>query len=379
MTKVKVFYTLVGWILTSGVGYSDITSPRSVLELEQSADLIIVGQGTADIQAGVPAANLVLQVSRVLKGDQSIVGSVLSVTWTPHVGGLVALVGMREGSAVNGLWFLQGSSETWSLMPVLQGAASLSDTCYPVPSGPITGIYSYGATASLADKIVSELAAAVEANNGYNTQLTALNYLMDQLDSPISRVFYQHMSTSPIVQHRVVGLSGLIRAGDLSALTSSASAAQEFEGYPLEDGILLNSIQYEFRTTDATSVAVLGQISVDSATPSLVFREAAAHALASIHTIDALPYLATLLADPDVKLRVEGIGGLGAFANGLQVQTTANTPSLAGLQLSASSPYRTSATIANFAQGEQAIELNEAAYLTFWRTWWSDHRASLGY
>jgi hypothetical protein len=76
---------------------------------------------------------------------------------------------------------------------------------------------------------------------------------------------------------------------------------------------------------------------------------------------------------------VDAIGGMGAFANGLPVQTTAGVASLAFLQVPASAPYKTAETMANFAMGSTAIETNEASYLSFWNGWWSSNRASLGF
>jgi len=151
-----------------------------------------------------------------------------------------------------------------------------------------------------------------------------------------------------------------------------------FGAYPLESGILRQSVRDDFRAADAPSIAALGQSAVGSANPA-TFRQAAAHALAAIHTIQTLPYLSTLLNDMDADLRVEAIRGLGAFANGLPVQTAARVPSLAYLQLPPSAPFRTTDTLANFALGSNAIQRDEAAYLSFWKQWWTEQRTALGF
>jgi hypothetical protein len=203
--------------------------------------------------------------------------------------------------------------------------------------------------------------------------------LLDQLQSPVVTVHYQRMSISPSTQQRILGLSGLIRSGSAAALASAAQAAPTLASYPTENGILLLSIRDHFRATDANSIAVAGQAAADTTNPSLPFRQAAAHALAAIHTAAALPYLDALLEDPDFNLRVEAIGGIGAFANGLPVQTSAGVPSLAYLQFPATAPYKTADTVANFALGTQAIAKKEASYLSFWRDWWLQNRAKLGY
>jgi len=176
-----------------------------------------------------------------------------------------------------------------------------------------------------------------------------------------------------------MGLSGLIRAGVGAALASATQGESTFAGYPIENGVLLQSVRDFFRATDPGSIAALGQAATDSTNPNLPFRRAAAHALAGIHTISTLPYLATLLDDADALLRTEGIGGIGSFANGLPIQTAAGVPGLAHLQLPASAPYRTPATVANFALGPQAIQSNESTYLSFWQQWWLQNKAALGY
>jgi hypothetical protein len=88
--------------------------------------------------------------------------------------------------------------------------------------------------------------------------------------------------------------------------------------------------------------------------------------------------LAALLDDPDANLRVEAVGGMGAFANGLAVQTLAGAPGLTYLQLPASAPYQTPDTIAHLAFGPQAIMARETYYVSFWKNWWTQYGAMVG-
>ncbi len=362
--------------------HAGLVAPRSLVELEQHADLIVVGSATATISMGSQRAMFPLQVSRVLKGDSTLTGTFITVQWTSADGLLSSMIA-PSGSTIpfsgTGLWFLQHLSSGWLLLPVMSGGIRLDDCYFPVPAGPIPAAYSYSPTASLSDKITSELAAALEANHPNSLPLDFLNYSLDALGSPVAATLYQRLSASASVSQRLMGLSGLIREGSASALSAAAALASQFASFPKETGVLLNSIREEFRATDANSVATLGNITADSTNPAISLREATAHALSAIHTNATLPYLAALLDDPDEKLRFEAIGGLGAFANGLSVQTPANTPSLASLQLNPGAPYRTADTIANFARGERAISRNEAAYLAFWRNWWATNRRGLGF
>jgi HEAT repeat protein len=143
-------------------------------------------------------------------------------------------------------------------------------------------------------------------------------------------------------------------------------------------GTLVMSIRNDFRATDANSVAALGRAAVDTTNRNAAFREAAAHALAAIHTAAAVPYLGILLSDTDPLVRAEGIAGLSSFANGSPVQTASNTASMAYLHADGAAPYRTADTVANSALGAATISRNEARYLTFWENWWAQNRASLG-
>ena len=200
--------------------------------------------------------------------------------------------------------------------------------------------------------------------------------LLDRLNSPVIHLLYNRLSASTSANLRILGLSGLIRGGSTAALSAAAQDASSLSYYPLEAGVLFESVRNEFRATDANSVEILGQIATAIKGPSLPLRQAAAHALTGIHTAHALPYLAALLDDPDPDLRAEGVGGLGAFSNGLPVQTSANVPSLGYLQRPASAPYMTKETDANFALGPGA---ETEPRLSFWKTWWLQNRTALGY
>ena len=370
---------IVGLLLAMSPGYGSLGGARSLLDLEQNADLIVVATASGTFQAG-SAGEISLQVARVVKGDPALAGSVVVVSvasGTPNTlpaGATIAPPG-------SGLWFLQHSVSVWLLLPVVQGSAQLNMAFFPESAGPILSVYAYSPAAALSDKIASEICSAVEGANGslplqfYGLQ----NGLLDQLNSPVIVLHYQQrMSTSSSAQQQILGLSGLIREGNGTALAAAAQAASAFEAYPAENGILLRSIRDYFRAADAGSIATLGQIAVSSANPT-AFREADAHALAAIHSVASLSYLATLLEDPDTTLQAEGIGGLGAFANGLPAQTSAGGPSLAYLQLPANAPYRTADTLANFALGSSATQQNQASYLSFWKQWWTEERTALGF
>ncbi len=356
--------------------FGGLIAPQSVPDLQQRADLIVVGTASGHLREDSPV--FLLHITRVVKGDSTIAGSSLSVTWSNWAAGASFTKGpvTAEGA---GLWFLRRAPNGWLLIPVVDGAVPLNMTYFAEPAGPILSAYSYAAVAPVTDKLAAELCSAIESlQDAYSFQLYALlRGDLDQLRSSVVPLLYTRMANSNVTQQQMLGLSGLIREGAGSVLATASQSASRFQSHALEYGILLGAIRDQFRSPDNSSISMLGQNSTNTALP-LSFRESCAHALAAIHTAGALPYLASLFADRDDKLRAEAIGGMGSFANGLPIQTAAGVPALAHLQFSPNAPYRTNDTIANFAMGQIAAG-KEAALLSFWERWWSTNKAALGF
>ncbi len=348
-----------------------LIAPQSPLWLEQKADLVVVGtSGEAVMHSNT--LSFTLRVDRVIKGDSTKTGTSIPAVWMSS-----GAAGASGSLNVSGLWFLQQTASAWNILPVVQGTLDFSQTYFPTPAGPVLSAYTYSQSASAQDKLASEISSGIEASTGYVFQYYAVFEagLLDDLRSPVLTRLYQRLAAS--ANNRLLGLSGLIRNGDATALAEAARTAAADQGNQAE-GALLLSIRAYFRSADPSAVAVLGATATDSSNSNTAFREAAAHALAAIHTAASLPFLATLLDDPDPNLRVEAVGGIGAFANGLAVQTAAGMPSLAHLQLPAKAPYKTADTVAHLAFG-RAIAANEAFYVLFWKSWWEQNRASIGY
>jgi hypothetical protein len=102
-------------------------------------------------------------------------------------------------------------------------------------------------------------------------------------------------------------------------------------------------------------------------------REAAIHAISSIHTREFLPFLASLLTSSDPKEQARGVFGLSSFANVCPAETPANVVSMAYLQCANNGPYSTADTASNFATpgalGSQVV--------SFWINWWNQNQAAL--
>lgn len=346
--------------ITVAPAFGGLSAPASLLDLAYSSDLIVSGSADGIAQSG-SAAVIALTVNRVVKGDPTVAGTTISVNWELRMGGFVPGVGHVNFSLPanpNGLWFLRGAPGGWLLASVWNGEAPLAWTFIPQPAGPLPPAYAYASDATVADKVAAEASFGMENAAIRDLRMEQMEPLLDTFHSTYVQTLYQRLSVSDSAPRQIEGLAGLIRAGSPPALATAVKSAALFAGYPVEYGLLLLSISGGFRAADPASVAALGQaaVSPDMEQP---FRVACAHALGAIRSAAALPYLATLLDDPDDTLRIEAIGGFSAFANGL--------------------PMRTEETIAHFAMGEQAISRNEAGYLAFWKGWWSRYGADLSH
>ena len=106
--------------------------------------------------------------------------------------------------------------------------------------------------------------------------------------------------------------------------------------------------------------------------PGDEIREAAIHALASIHTQESLRFLASLLQSPNSSEQQQATRGLLSFANGCLMQTNENAASMEYLKCDQPSSYRTSETFAHFGfRPESSTE--QSALADYWQAWWNGH------
>ena len=108
----------------------------------------------------------------------------------------------------------------------------------------------------------------------------------------------------------------MLRAGNAAALTSAAQTLA------FRENGLLSTLRREFRATDADSVDALGQSRHFSKSQSGLEASGFRTRWRRFTPGRLRRILATLLDDSNAALRVEAIGGMGSFANGLAVQTS---------------------------------------------------------
>lgn len=307
-----------------------------------------------------------IALQRIFKGAASPGTIHVSHSWSR--GGMVDIgiqAGTRTLSAtVQGLWCLQpGATSDWDVAPINGPDGVFMNLPWPA-SQTVPAAYQI-TDAALPDTLLFELAAGVESD-GVNPEI-AIGAAPGAQSSSLQLVANRFMNSS-IPEFQIAGLSGLLPLqpsliGSVSGLWPSVSSnPRRFT--------LVYAIRDTFRDPSPNSVQQLIQLA--SLAPDL--REAAIHALSSIHTQQALPFLAGLLTSSDPNEQARGVFGLSSFANGCPPQTPANVVSMAYLQCSNQGPYASAGTVANSATPGAP----SAQTVAFWANWWNQYQAALG-
>jgi len=371
LTKRRV--SLVGAVLAF-VAVPAACGPASLASLPQltaSADAIVVGSVQATGAAG--AINASITVERVLKGTVAS-GSVVSLTWTKPAGGMAVIMPNAKPftTSGHGVFFLRlASGGTWSLMPAVNGDIDWYETYLGTP---VTVAESTGAAvaatlppnATAFDKVAAEVVVLMETCGcAYSDPI----YMYRESQSPVLAAAFTRFLSSQNPELVSLGLRGSVLNGDpalVGAVRARYATLSKATGWT----DLVRDIRSSYVNTSQVTIQALGAAAADPAAGSDL-RIAAAGALARMHTLQALPYLAGLLADDDTALQAAAVGGLSSFAN--------NVPIGSHEPAAGAWPYRTDDAIAHSVFSETAIKARSAYYLDFWKTWWLANRVELGY
>jgi hypothetical protein len=343
--------------------YTAVGRGANVAYMATSCPVVAVGTSTSRIDS---ATNLAfnLSIQRVLKG--SAPGSVnVSHNWR-RVG--IVIGGPQTITVTHtsvGIWCLQpGASADWDVQPINGPDGMFASMSWPAVATLPAAYQAQVQSAPLADTLLFELAAGVEAR-GMNPAI-AIGAAQGAQGSTLQFVANRFAASSN-PDFQIAGLAGLIpvqpsAVGSVSGLWPSiGSNPHRF--------FLVAAIRESFRDPSPASVNQLAQLA--SLSPEM--REAAIQAISSIHSQASLPFLASLLTSSDPKEQARGVFGLSSFANVCPAENPANVVSMAYLQCANDGPYSTADTTSNFASpgtpGSQVVQ--------FWINWWNQNRAAL--
>ena len=360
---IKQASTTIGLVVALSSAYAD---PRSTDQLIDSADAVIVG-GTLSGQQTGNSVVLTLSVEKSIKGSIPS-GSVLDISWSCQWKANQDLKGLH------GLWFLKAlGANHWTILSPTQQRVPFQLAYYPTNKG----VASMSLAASMnaatsSDFVAAELGSALQAYTD-PTQLSHLSQgLLSLGQSGVSERLYNQLRTSSDPELKVIGLAGLIHAGDVTALSEMARSMDLLPRLRARTHAITAVLAC--RAGDSVTANALGQLTTAT---DLTMQLAAAGALAQIHTRETLPYLAALLTSPDRRAREYAAQGMSRFVANLPIATAKNTPNGEYLRPQGPAPYRTRDTDRYSMSTKRLQDVDENSYLQFWRTWWASLRSEL--
>ncbi len=365
----KIAVLLISAVALQAVGFGAPSKTyASFPSLVQQAELIAIGtmQSTNNGSTGTGQ----LRIDTILKGNLTPLGSEPVVQWAIRSVPLVADggAGATRVYARHGLFFLRRSGDRWRPASVVEGAAGWGDSFYPMP--PDTRIDTTVGSSTV-EKVMFAITAAIEyfdGKRGYG--LVAISAF--PVDSPLSAQLFRRLAESSADGVRVIGLSCLIRQGDVNALRSAADQLPLFAD--MEGRVALTEAVSSFRGVNPMAVQALSDMVRSPASNRDWYMDrAAAYALFAIHSTEALPVLVQLLDHADATIRGWAMGGLSAYALGLPVINDEKS-FVEDLDLRTNPNWRSvsSVPVPHHHFGPFSGDAEERQEIEYWKRWWAE-------
>jgi hypothetical protein len=167
--------------------------------LAGQSDAVVVGIVLQGLQTGRDVSFL-LSVDRVLKGNVNP-SETLTVQWMAPT----AFNGSYDLKGRKGLFFLQKSATgAWQLLPAMAGTTALELAMLPATRAHVAPDLQYAAAAPIDEKLMLELAAAIENKDGSAFGVDYLAGLHTQGTAAVLKV-YQRFSQSSSTGLRAYG------------------------------------------------------------------------------------------------------------------------------------------------------------------------------
>ena len=360
MTSSRRITAIVSLCLAS----QTIGAPPGQLLQNACAESDGVVLGTVEpVVLSTASAVFTLTVDGVIKGPLTE-KSAVTVSWP---GSLTAA--RMSPSHYRALWFLRSKpSVGWEIMPVGGPNAPLyASGLALVPSAKglasPSGLRCYEAVWAA----VKESAAFIDQSPVYFTAMETLLH-----EAPVSNVSLpdfaatvEGFARSPSVELKRLALASGIRRQDVQSLIQVAAEARSITKSRATATASLAILGW--RGSDPAGLAALGSIATQA---DAGLGSSAAEALMMIHTKDAAPHLAKLLAKPDSQMRNVAIRGLSLFVKGAPILDGPNIRAMAYLAEGQTSEY-IDEKISPYITITPVAPDREDEYVKAWLDWWS--------
>ena len=349
-----------------------------------NCDVIVVGDltgGSVQDSGRQIAVDAVLRAQRVVKGSLEP-GSEVRVAWDYMPNPIEGPARISTVPMVHALWLLSATGKPGEFRAVQLSRSNALRYYLPFPEGDLPADFSYSANDTAESKLSRELGFALEtqaARDGSRLNVTRVrdqrglftiqaNMQVFQFTStadlfwrvppkaavPVLRRF----ATSPLPNLRIVGINGLIRLGDQSALIALERGFAELIPTSEATHTYMALTEMPIGLTPE-ALNALGRI-VLSETELPNVERPAADLLGLSGQVEALPYLAAMLESPSESTRS---AALWAFCTALRPNS---------MRPNTLEKFWTPETAAHCPSG--AAQLPDAGQVSFWQGWWQARR-----
>jgi len=365
-------HLILGAFVSAVLGFGQRTSQLE--RLIEGSEVVAVAE-VRDNGFDGTGHQLDLTLVNVLKGDL-LAGTVAQVRASPKRPDY----SRRAPTVGQGLVFLNSTESGWRLNPVDPLGPGI-DSLYLSLPGLSLSIDSPSGAKSIVDRVALELASRVELEGPAGSARLKFFSLVPFWN-------YGHIlqkwaaSESPFL--RVNGLAGLIASRNSAAILRAVNEWDALAGHP--DSGRIHSALSGIRSTDGEIVRALGRLATSPTAPKEAI-EGLSYALFAIHTADALPFLAELLASPNKLARPLAVAGFSAFvtnmrrtSDGLAMDEARDEVANPGRRRklpSAEAPFETEETRRHTHFGPFRDAVEEAKYVAFWKSWYERNKNRL--
>ena len=392
-------FVMLGLLMSCELPAPSIPGPNLAKRIE-SADAVIVAKlirGTTLASGSEVSSDIVLQVDRVLKGNLTP-GTEIAA----HLEGRGYFIVPNPTQStiqqpIYGIWFLSSASYPYAVISRDGKYGELYFAPVILPEDAPVGKAGNTPSASVANELISALQwlAAVhgtelstkaqhegDADTGklaglYFSQFHSLTEDFSALRSSITLPVYRQFALEESPHLRVIGIRGLIAADEPEGVKRAAADWSVIAAGADVQPIIGSLMSYS-NAEDPTAVRALGALALrDDAPPGL--RGSAVYALRAIHTKETLPALISLLDYKEETVQSYALSGLCLFVRNGPVVNGQSVPSMSWLSSQQPAPFLTPETQPYCSLGgniNPSADLN--AYVSFWKSWWSEHRAEIG-
>lgn len=352
----------------------------NLAERIEHADAIVVAKvtsGTSTTSGSEVSSDFTLHVERVFKGD------LIAGTDVPaHLEGReYGIVSEPRPTSIHtelyGIWFLSTAKPPYTVLSRdgKDGAPYLAPVILPESAPP--GEPARTPAASVANEIASALRWTAAANSkDAKGRLYSLLDDFRSLHSSATLSIYKQFAADPSPAVRAIGIQGLIAANDPEGVKRAAADWRELAA-AADVNPIINSLMSYSNANDAEAVRALGTLALRDH-PESGLRENAVYALRAIHTKEALPALVALLDQQNDRVRPYALSGLCLFVRNAPPVTPQSVPSMSWLEIRKPTPLLNPDTERYCLLGGSTGPAGDLdTYVSFWKTWWSEHRPEI--